>query len=123
MKYLKRNTFLILLILIITLGIIMLIFSSCASFKPARKVWKCQEIHQELGRYDTSVTIRENFLKGTTTIVHLHDDSCVVIWGKKCDFTLGELLFATGEYWATIGHCKYFLVNEAGSLKYSLLDR
>ncbi len=123
MKYLKRNTILILLILIITLGVVITICSSCASFKPSRHVWNCQSTYQEIGRYDTSVTVRENWMKGTTTIIQLQDDSCVVIWGKKCEFERGELLFATGEYWSTIRQCKYFLENEAGTLKYGLLDR
>lgn len=123
MKHLKRNTILILLILIITLGIVITIFSSCATYKPARKVWNCQEVHQEIGHYDTSITIQENWMKGTTTIIHLQDDSCVIIWGKKCEFERDELLFATGEYWYTIGQCKYFLENEAGTLRYGLLDR
>ena len=110
----------------IFLFLALLILASCATtspYKSARKAWNCSSTYQELGRYDTSVTIKENFIKGRTTIVHLQDDSCVVIWGKKCDFDPGELLFAKGEYWASIGHCKYFLINEAETHRYSLLDR
>lgn len=104
----------------------LLILASCAinpPHKSARQIWNCSSTYQELGRYDTSMTIKENFFKGTTTIVHLQDDSCIVIWGKKCDFDPGELLFAKGEYWGSIGHCKYFLINEAKTRRYSLLER
>ncbi len=107
----------------IFLFLALLILTSCATkppYKSARKIWNCESTYQELGRYDTSATIKENFFKGTTTIVHLQDDSCIVIWGKKCDFDPGELLFAKGEYWASIGHCKYFLINEGGTIKYTL---
>jgi len=92
-------------------------------YRQSKKIWKCS---YELGRYDTSSVIRENFLKGTTTIVYLQDDSCVVIWGKKCKFRKNEILYAKAEWWATPpggAHWKYFLVNDKGTIRYSLLNR
>ena len=101
---------------------------SCGSYnkipyRQGKKIWTCQGYYQKLGRYDTNQLIKGNFLKGTSTIIHLSDNSCVVIWGKKCKFQKDELLFVKGEYWSSMRHCKYFLVNEPETLKYSLLDR
>jgi len=103
--------------------LLLTLLCSCTMFKPVIKP-ECEL--QYLGRYDTCCTIKENFLKGTTTIVFMDDDSCVVIWGKKCEFDKGDSLFAEARWWSTPpggAHWKYFLVNEDKTLKYSLLDR
>ena len=79
-----------------------------------------------LGRYDTSQVIKENFFTGSTTIIYLQDDSCIVIWGKKCEIEKGEMLYAKAEWWATPpggSHWKYFLINEDETIRYSLLNR
>jgi len=107
-----------LLILTIILSLL-----SCAishKYRPAKKVWICEL--QKLGQYDTSCMIKENFLKGTTTLVFMDDDSCVVIWGKKCEFNRGDSLFVKAEWWAP-GHWRYFLVDKNKTHKYSLLNR
>ncbi len=92
-------------------------------YRQSKKQWTCLTT---LGQYDTSSVIRENFFKGSTTIIYLQDDSCVVIWGKKCEFDRGDSLFAKAEWWATPpggSHWKYFLINKDKSLRYSLLNR
>ena len=97
---------------------------SCAAqkkYRSAKKEWTCEL--QELGLYDTCATIKENFFKGRTIIVYLQDDSCVVIWGKKCEIEKGEMLYAKAEWWATPPggcHWKYFLVNKEKTIRYSL---
>jgi len=80
----------------------------------------------ELGRYDTSVVIKEHWFKGSTTIVYMQDTSCVVIWGKECAFRKNEMLYAKAEWWSTppgMGHWKYVLMNEDDNIHYRLLDR
>ena len=77
-----------------------------------------------LGRYDTSQVIKENFFTGSTTIIYLQDDSCIVIWGKKCAFRKNEMLYAKAEWWSHppgVGHWKYFLINEDNNIRYALL--
>ena len=106
--------------------IVIFTLCSCSTHKyvSSRKTWKCEL--QPLGTYDTSSVIRENFLKGNTTIIYLQDDSCIVIWGKKCEFIKGDSLFAKAEWWATPpggSHWKYFLVNKEKTIRYSLLNR
>ncbi len=80
----------------------------------------------QLGRYDTSVVIAPGFMKGKQTIVYMQDDSCVMIWGKTCEFRKNEMLYVKAEWWATppgtwSNHWKYFLINKDKSLRYSLL--
>ena len=80
----------------------------------------------KLGRYDTSVVIRDTFFKGSTTIIYMQDDSCVVIWGKKCEFRKNEMLYAKAEWWAALpggSHWRYFLINEDNNIRYSLLNQ
>ncbi len=111
--------------------VVMIIYLACTScgssnkipYKQGKKTWDCTT---ELGRFDTSCVIRENFFKGSTIIVYLHDDSCVVIWGKKCDIPKGEILYAKTEWWSTPpggSHWRYFLINENETIRYSLLNR
>ena len=67
-----------------------------------------------IGYYDTLSVISDKFLQGTTIIVHLLDDTHVVIWGKYCEFSRGDELFVLSERWYGSGHtiCKYYLMNE-----------
>ena len=108
-----------LLILAITLSLL-----SCSTqrkFSPSKKNWDCLTI---LGTYDTSCVIKENWLHGSTTIIYLQDDSCIVIWGKKCEFNRGDSLYAKAEWWATPpggSHWKYFLIIEDDNIRYTLL--
>jgi hypothetical protein len=120
MKFIKRrltNIFLLVFLIILAIAL----FSSCSTYKPARKVWKCEL--QPLGNFDTCYTIKENFFKGTTTIIQFTDDSCVCIWGKKCDFDPLEVVYAKPEFWGSIGRWKYFAVNQDQTKRYTLLDR
>lgn len=128
MTHFKRHPVDYVLILIVIVGTLLLIFSSCnrGIFQPSMHISTCQNYYQEIGRYDTSTTIKAPWYRGTTTIIYLYkalDDNCVAIWGKRCEFEKEELLFVEAEYWGSIGRCKYFLINEAGSLRYSLSDR
>ena len=85
-------------------------------YSQGRKIWKCS---QELGRFDTCCIIKENFFKGSANIVYM-DSACVMIWGRKCEINKGELLYAKSEWWPSVGHWKYFLVNEDETIKYTL---
>ena len=78
---------------------------------------------REHGTLDSSAVIKGGFLHGKNTIVYT-DSNTMVIWGKKCDFKPGDKVFSYGEYWnGPYGcYCKYFIINDAGTIKYSILD-
>lgn len=102
------------------LSLVAILLCSCMAHRPLSFTEDCLTI---LGKYDTSCVIRKNFFKGSTTIVFLQDDSCVVIWGKKCEIKKGDMLYAKAEWWATPPggeHWKYFLINKDRSIRYSL---
>lgn len=124
MKNLKRHPVDYLLIVIVIIGTILLICSSCAGYKgtfiePSRGRQECEL--QPLGKYDTSAIVKENFFKGSTTTIYLQDDSYVSIWGKKCNFVKNEMIYAKPEFWGSIGLWKHFAVNKELSKRYTLL--
>lgn len=79
-----------------------------------------------LARYDTSNTIKGTFVQGKSTIIYMQDSSCVVIWGKHCNFRKNEMLYWVAERWHNPGYpgsiCKYFVTNEEMTIRYRLED-
>lgn len=98
---------------------------SCGSFS-RMSTFPDDDCIDYLGTYDTARLIPTHFMRGNTTIVCFQDDSAVVIWGKKCEFSKGESLYAKAVWMYSPGfgggHWKYFLINDDESLKYTLLD-
>jgi len=87
------------------------------------KTFSDEECREQLGRYDTNCVIPAKWHHGTTTIVYMQDDSCVIIWGKKCEFRKNEMLYAKAEWWGAApgsSHWKYFLINKEETIRYSI---
>lgn len=86
---------------------------------------ECIEI---LAVYDSSNLIPKKWFQGHTNIVYMTDftDSagCTIIWGRECMFKPGEMLYVKSKRSRAPGsgtsYWKYFLVNENGSLIYSI---
>jgi hypothetical protein len=75
-----------------------------------------------IGIYDTARLAPTNWIHGNTTVVCFNNNSAVVIWGKKCEFTKDDSLFVKSVWWGSIQSWKYSLVNRDESIRYSLLD-
>ncbi len=79
---------------------------------------------QKMARYDTSVLLKKRFIQAPTMLVCMQDSSSMVIWAKECEFFKNEMLYVLAESWYSPGFpgsgCHYFLINEEGTLKYTI---